>query len=285
LLNIIATRFSEANDLSAGHNQRRNPMLSHKQKRAVIAALAHDTLDGVYACLTGNEQTELVKWLRLKFRGCIDCSMPLPLTSGNAIKRCRSCRKAKAKADSAKKYLENAEHWREVSRQWRTNHRVEHRAASKRWRETHREQRAAYYRRYYEQNKDKIRRQQRAWWERTRALRPNLPPSIPLEYPYVQNATEANEVLIFVASIVPRHIGAALHADVCQEIMLSIWLKKITPEELKANPSLVNGFIRMARRQNLEAGGNAISLSQPRYDGRSWDDILAAEVEEEPEAA
>jgi hypothetical protein len=33
------------------------------------------------------------------------------------------------------------------------------------------------------------------------------------------------------------------------------------------------------RRDNFEVGGYAISFSQPRHDGRSWDDMLPDDPE------
>lgn len=96
----------------------------------------------------------------------------------------------------------------------------------------------------------------------------------PLQYPYVRSVRGEHADLLAVNSLVPHGLPDPLRADVCQEIMLALWQKETTLEELRANRSLLRKFISRSKTENFEAGGQAISLDVPMRDGRSWYDVL-----------
>jgi hypothetical protein len=95
-----------------------------------------------------------------------------------------------------------------------------------------------------------------------------------LQYPYIRQVRGEHADLLQVNSLVPRGLPDHVRADVCQEIMLALWMKKITLEELRADSRAVRSFIKGFRATNHEAGGFALSLDAPMHDGRSWYDVL-----------
>jgi hypothetical protein len=94
-----------------------------------------------------------------------------------------------------------------------------------------------------------------------------------LSYPYIAVKRDEHADLLAVNALVPAWMPG--REDVCQEIMLALWEKQITLEQLKANRVDLRSFVRSFTKANYEAGGFAISLDQPMYDGRSWHDVLA----------
>lgn len=95
-----------------------------------------------------------------------------------------------------------------------------------------------------------------------------------LAYPFVPRVREEHADLIAVNALVPRSLPG--REDVCQEIMLALLEGQTTLAELKALRGNVSAFIKRFRSLNLEQSGYAISLDQPRFDGTSWHDVLAA---------
>lgn len=95
-----------------------------------------------------------------------------------------------------------------------------------------------------------------------------------LQYPYIQEVRGEHSDLLAVNGLVPANLPEHIRADVCQEIMLQMFLGEITLDELRNGPGLVRKFINQYRKQNCEAGGYAISLDAPMVDGRSWYDVL-----------
>lgn len=96
---------------------------------------------------------------------------------------------------------------------------------------------------------------------------------IQLAYPYIIRARDEHADLLAVNSIVPAYMPG--REDVCQEVMLALWEKRITLDQLRANSKNLRPFIRQFSAANYENGGYALSLDQPMYDGRSWHDVLA----------
>lgn len=96
----------------------------------------------------------------------------------------------------------------------------------------------------------------------------------PLQYPYIREVRGEHADLLAVNSLVPRGLPDHIRADVCQEIMLALWQKEVSIDELRGDRALVQSFIRGFRKANFEAGGQAISLDTPMRDGRSWYDVL-----------
>jgi hypothetical protein len=107
---------------------------------------------------------------------------------------------------------------------------------------------------------------------RKRVMKPPKEPS--LQYPYIRHVRGEHADLLAVNAIVPRYLPDHVRADVCQEIMLAIWQKEMTLDELREDTALVRKFTKGFYKANLEAGGHAISLDVPMRDGRSWYDVL-----------
>lgn len=101
--------------------------------------------------------------------------------------------------------------------------------------------------------------------------RQSAPSPAKLAYPYVSAARSIDGDLLLVNALVPHMEG---REDVCQEIMIALWEKRITLDEVKSNRANLRKFISEFRRDNYEAGGYAVSLDQPMHDGRSWHDVL-----------
>lgn len=113
----------------------------------------------------------------------------------------------------------------------------------------------------------------RALIYKRRPLSPRIP-QVPLQYPYLVEAKGEHADLLSVNALIPRGLPDHVRADVCQEIMLALWEKKIDIAELKKSPLLVRSFIKTFRAANHEMNGYAMSLDAPMQDGRSWYDVL-----------
>lgn len=96
----------------------------------------------------------------------------------------------------------------------------------------------------------------------------------PLQYPYLVETKGEHIDLLTVNALIPRGLPDHVRADVCQEIMLALWEKKVELSELKKAPSLVRSFIKSFNATNHEMNGYAMSLDMPMHDGRSWYDVL-----------
>lgn len=114
------------------------------------------------------------------------------------------------------------------------------------------------------------------WREIVRPKRKSLPkpPRVELRYPYIRQIRGEHADLLAVNTLVPRGLPDYERADVCQEIMLALWMKETSLEELRSDRALLGRFVRGFRKANFEAGGQAISLDVPMRDGRSWYDVL-----------
>ncbi len=102
-------------------------------------------------------------------------------------------------------------------------------------------------------------------------------PRIQLQYPYIAEVRGEHADLLAVNALVPRGLPDHTRADICQEIMLAIWQKEISLDELKKTPSLLRKYSGRVRTMNYEAGGYCISLDMPMRDGRKWYDVLPDE--------
>ncbi len=98
-----------------------------------------------------------------------------------------------------------------------------------------------------------------------------------IAYPYIVKPSDEHAELLAVNTLVPQMPG---REDICQDIMLALWEKKITLDELKANRHRVREFVTAFRRKNMEASGYAVSLDVPMASGQSWHDVLAAPIAE-----
>jgi len=94
---------------------------------------------------------------------------------------------------------------------------------------------------------------------------------VPLAYPYVNLRRTENETLLLVNEMVAHALPG--REDVCQDIMLAILERGLTP-----NREVVNEFIRKFRKQNYENSGYALSLDAMLYDtDRTLADTLVGE--------
>lgn len=98
-------------------------------------------------------------------------------------------------------------------------------------------------------------------------------PRVVMSYPFVGKPRDEHAELLAVNKLVPQMPG---REDICQEIMLALWEKKISLDDLKANRADIRGFVRRFTKDNYEVGGYAISLDAPMHTGQSWHDVLAA---------
>lgn len=111
----------------------------------------------------------------------------------------------------------------------------------------------------------------RAIWKRTKRTILRSPAG---QYPYITNVRGEYADLLSVNSLVPRGLPDWMRADVCQQIMFDLLDKRITLPELRAEKGLIGQYTKAYRRENMEAGGYAISLDAPMRDGRHWYDVL-----------
>lgn len=100
------------------------------------------------------------------------------------------------------------------------------------------------------------------------------PPRIQMVYPYISDVRGEHAELLAVNALVPRGLPDHVRGDICQEIMLALWEKTISLDEIKSSPSLVRDFVRRAYKSNYEGSGWAFSLDVPMPDGRSWYEVL-----------
>lgn len=113
-----------------------------------------------------------------------------------------------------------------------------------------------------------------AHWRSLITKRKMSEPRADLQYPFILKVNGRHDDLLAVNALVPHGLPNHLRADICQEIMLAIWQKQTSIEELRRDKALVNSFIRGAKNLNYEGGGYALSLDMPMRDGRSWYDVL-----------
>lgn len=112
------------------------------------------------------------------------------------------------------------------------------------------------------------------WRDAITKRKPKVAREILLQYPYVRCVRGDHADLLAVNSLVPRYLLDHARADICQEIMLALWQKQTTLDELRADKSLVRKFTSGFYSTNFESGGHALSLDAPMHDGRSWYDVL-----------
>lgn len=99
-------------------------------------------------------------------------------------------------------------------------------------------------------------------------------PVAALKFPYVIAARP--DILDYLAlnALVPA--GLPGREDAVQDMALAVLEGRTTLDALQADHSTVRAFCRSHMKGNFESGGYAVSLSEPRRDGRNWNDVLAA---------
>ncbi len=116
----------------------------------------------------------------------------------------------------------------------------------------------------------------RPWqWQRIPKVKKIIVPLSPLtQYPFIKEVRGEHEQLLAVNALIPAGLPSHMRADICQEILLAIWEKKVFLEDLMGDKKLVNRFIGKFRRENMEGGGYALSLDIPMRSGKSWYDTI-----------
>lgn len=214
---------------------------------------------------------------------CLDC--PAQVAAPRS-KRCETCRDARLKAQ-AKQHLQKF-FKTPKGRALRRKHEKLHR---QRRPDLHRANSRRYYARLRPEGKlstgksgtvrylAKHIAHVKAWRAHRRKQRQqralaicNMPVTRQQLYPFAGSTLAANPDVIAVNAIVPRGIPG--REDICQNILLAILEGSATIAELSSSRAALSTFYRAHRRENFELGGYAVSLNEPRHDGRSWHDIL-----------
>lgn len=109
---------------------------------------------------------------------------------------------------------------------------------------------------------------------------PARPPRLNLAYPFIAKRRDEHADLLAVNGLVPQ--GMPGREDVCQELLLAVLEGSVSVAALKSDRAFLRATITRLRRENFESGGYAISLDEPRPDGRTWYDTLSANPWERP---
>lgn len=126
--------------------------------------------------------------------------------------------------------------------------------------------------RWIEANFDKYRAYRNALGRRKWAARRGgliVPTSPAISFPYIHTARPEHADYLAINALVPWSIPG--REDVVQELALAIFEGRAILDR-----ETVRAFISGHYRKSFEASGYAISLSEPRRDGRLWDDVLAS---------
>lgn len=100
----------------------------------------------------------------------------------------------------------------------------------------------------------------KSWW----AVIPSKPRKlaeprwVPMAYPYVSAKRAENAQVLEVNELVARYLPG--RADICQEILLALWEKRVTMEQLRKQGQSLRSFVRQFYKSNHELAGYAGSL-------------------------
>ena len=116
--------------------------------------------------------------------------------------------------------------------------------------------------------------------EWSRLLRPGkLRQNEPLLcYPYVKTVKPDNADLLRANDLVPKRLPALMRADVCQSMMLALYEGTVTLEELEANKSSVQWFIKQFYKDQVP-WQEVLGLSHEDDDERPYYDVADAKEE------
>lgn len=98
--------------------------------------------------------------------------------------------------------------------------------------------------------------------------KPAEPRWVPMAYPYVSAKRAENAHVLEVNSLVAKYLPG--RADICQEILLALWEKRVTMETLRKQGQNLRAFVKQFYKANHELGGYASSLDAP-ITGRDGD--------------
>jgi hypothetical protein len=141
------------------------------------------------------------------------------------------------------------------------------REIKKKWEHKNRARRLVYYSKWAKAHPPATRPAWRRWYEADKAKRAS---ERTLARSIVLTKTSPDFVYGRLAAMLARGIPG--RDDILGDAILDLLEGKTTIELLEAGD--IRKYIRRFHRSNFEAGGFGVSLSQPRFDGRSWDDIL-----------
>ena len=199
-------------------------------------------------------------------RLCVSCG-EAP-TIGRAV-RCQPCRRNRARAaKQAAQILYRKRHPERVKASQcayfatpagRAYKRRKHRE----YQADNREKKNAHNRVYRLRHPERAKASNAKWRARHKPRRQALAPVVAWQ-------TGGNVDLAAINAAVPRGIPG--REDICQSLALGLLEGTITRDTLAAHVRKQGAAFR---RDNFEGRGFAVSLSEPRHDGRSWDDILA----------
>lgn len=103
-----------------------------------------------------------------------------------------------------------------------------------------------------------------AWRKLTASKTPRKPAEprwVPMAYPYVSAKRAENAQVMEVNRLVAEYLPG--RADICQEILLALWEKKVTMDELRKQGKALRSFVRQFYKTNHEMSGYARSLDAP----------------------
>lgn len=83
----------------------------------------------------------------------------------------------------------------------------------------------------------------------------------PMAYPYVSAKRAENAQVIEVSRLVAEYLPG--RADICQEILLALWEKRVTMDDLRKQGTQLRSFVRQFYKSNHELSGYARSLDAP----------------------
>lgn len=98
--------------------------------------------------------------------------------------------------------------------------------------------------------------------------KPAEPKWVPMAYPYVSAKRAENAHVLEVNSLVARYLPG--RADICQEILLALWEKRVTMDDLRKQGTQLRSFVKQFYKSNHELGGYARSLDAPLMAGSEF---------------
>lgn len=207
---------------------------------------------------------------------CIACAAAPPVERS---RYCLPCRKErKARTDAARFATDPAYRLKvkKAAQRWRAANRAQHRALNSAWAKAHPENCRERQRRYRERHADRLKAKGAARYARKRKSKPRTIPAAALAFPYLATARPEHADYLAINQLVPQ--AAPGREDWVQDMALAILEGRATLAALQADPRAVAKFGTRHRAASFEQSGHAVSLSQPRRDGRSWHDLLPAEA-------
>lgn len=103
--------------------------------------------------------------------------------------------------------------------------------------------------------------------------------AVQLTFPFIIKVRRDEHAdLIAVNALVPKSYPDDMRADVCQELLLSLYAGKISIETRQgpSGPQIVCEFAARWRKENLENGGYGVLSLNPYDDERSYDEVASS---------